>query len=121
VIDMAQADSTLRLKGAPFSNFTPAFKVRHRFACHCLGAGVDFDMSRVNGERLTLDHISVAPIHRGQGRAAKAIRLLCELADKHRVTIDLEVGHDDAGIDLCSWYTRHGFVWREGFMERSPR
>lgn len=82
--------------------------------------GLGFDVY-ARGDTLTLENIQVKEPARGQGLASQGLKRLLEIADAHRVTVDLEVGSDDAGIGLVDWYTRHGFVWKEGFMAREPQ
>ena len=79
--------------------------------------GLDFDVY-ARGSAVTLENIGVEEGARGQGVGSQALKRLLEIADDHRVTVDLEVGTDEAGIGLVDWYTRHGFVWKEGFMAR---
>jgi ribosomal protein S18 acetylase RimI-like enzyme len=82
--------------------------------------GLKFDFSS-RKNTVTLDNIGVSEESRGAGIGSRALDILLDLADKHNVTVDLEVGEDEAGIDLVAWYTRKGFVWQDGFMERTPK
>lgn len=70
---------------------------------------------------ITLEHIWVHEEFRGNGHGSQALKKLLQYADEKKVTVDLDVGPDDAGIDLMAWYTRHGFEWKETFMERLPK
>jgi len=85
-------------------------------------AGLDYDFSTYakSPNVVTLDHIGVNEESRGNGMASRGLQILTELADSHGVFLDLEVGHDDQGIDLVAWYMRHGFFWGTGFMKRTP-
>lgn len=91
------------------------------------GVEMDFSGARLTtsedgspSHHLTLDHISVSQHQRGQGLGAQAISVLLELADEHGVIVDLEVGYDEQGIGLVEWYSRLGFEWQDGFMQRMP-
>ena len=52
---------------------------------------------------------------KGKGHGSKALRKLCELADKHKISISGQCAPcslDGAGLDwnqLTAWYERHGF------------
>jgi allophanate hydrolase subunit 2 len=67
------------------------------------------------------------------GNASKALKWLCDLADKHKVLLTLSVkplknagakeGKNLSKNDLIAWYARNGFV-RKGktdHMSREPR
>lgn len=87
------------------------------------GLFFDFSTYAKKPDRLTLDHIGVLPESRGHGIASRALELLTELSDVHGVTLDLDVGHDEAEIGLTDWYARHGFDWNdeENTMIRQPQ
>lgn len=67
-------------------------------------------------------------VGRGKGLGSKALKWLCDLADKHGVVIEGDSKAYMAGTpgtlkqkDLSAWYTRYGFkVARDGAMERQP-
>lgn len=85
------------------------------------GGALELDFSTINQGgvwRLVLDHIGVDESSRGSGIASRAMKLLTSIADDRGVAIDLEVGEDSAGIDLVSFYSRHGFEWEDGNMIR---
>ena len=84
------------------------------------------DFSTLDPNTVELSNIDVDKEHRGKGHASTALTLLTNLADTHNVTIGLEVGGDDAGIDgsieeLLEFYSRHGFKWEDGYMARYPQ
>jgi hypothetical protein len=104
------------------SNLTPAQQTIKAFFEDPAGCADGLSVDLFSGGRdrsITLEHISTT--HRGAGDGGRAIRALSRLADQYGVTLDLEVGYDEADIDLVAWYGRHGFVWKDGFMERSPQ
>lgn len=64
---------------------------------------------------------------KGRGDGSKALVWLCELADKHRVSITGQMSPCDPegeGLDwkeLRSWYVKHGFTIDGLEMHRRPR
>lgn len=84
---------------------------------------VDLGQSREFPNGVTLHNIEVPEGQRGTGVGSRLLRKITDLADKHGVTVDLDVGPDTAGIGLIDWYTRHGFKFdAEGdFMVRQPK
>lgn len=72
--------------------------------------------------RVTMHSLDLEKNLRGQGIASRALRRLTALADQLQVNLALEVGHDEADIDLIGWYWRLGFVFEEdGGMIRRPQ
>lgn len=75
-------------------------------------------------------HIEDIQSHEGnpKGEGSKALQAICDLADKHHVTLDL-TAQGDRGTPteaLVKWYTRFGFTItaddeRGPDMERKPR
>lgn len=94
----------------------------HPQICQFKDQGLSYDFSRSgsNPYQLTLDHIEVVESNWGNGIGSSALKILTDLADRHGVKLDLELGHDKRGIGLVNWYGRHGFAWNDGgFMERA--
>tara|TARA_R110000803_G_scaffold188220_1_gene250630 strand:+ start:207 stop:599 length:393 start_codon:yes stop_codon:yes gene_type:complete len=86
------------------------------------------DARKINDTTITIDNISC--YRRGNGIASRCMNLFIELADKHGMVLELEVGPDyDIGGDgevmdggeLMAWYNRLGFVWEDGYMSRNPQ
>lgn len=89
-----------------------------------LSVDVSMDLIASNGA-IQVESISVNPSARNTGLASRAMEGLMTQADVYSVPIQLEVGGENAGIDgdmeaLVNWYTRLGFVYIDGFMERPP-
>jgi hypothetical protein len=62
---------------------------------------------------------------RGGGHASGVLRQICDMADKHGVTLDLDVKPFGRGglskRDLAAWYARYGFVkGKADTMTREP-
>ena len=75
--------------------------------------------------QLYISHIAVNWEFRGKGEASRAMSLLCDLADKHKVTLSLSVAEDaEEDFDaesLFDWYERLGFEQtRNRDMVRKP-
>ena len=79
-------------------------------------------------------HLSsiISFMHKNVGEASRALKWLCALANKHGVTIDLDVkplknagaaqGKNLNKAQLIAWYKRNGFVSKGGdSMERLPQ
>lgn len=79
--------------------------------------GLTFDFSVVKGT-VSLDNLEVEESRRSQGIGREAIEILTSIADRNDVAVTLEVGGESDAFDLPAWYTRHGFVWRDSYMER---
>lgn len=74
-------------------------------------------------ERQGVIHVEslwVDPHQRGNGDASRTLRALVSAADAYGCMVELEVGHDEAGIGLVDWYRRLGFAWANGYMSRMP-
>jgi hypothetical protein len=67
-----------------------------------------------------LDNISVDEQHRYQGAGTQALNILLALADQFQAEVDLEVGCDEARIDLVRWYTSKGFRGKKGICYACP-
>ncbi len=46
---------------------------------------------------------------KGKGKGRKVLQILVDLADKHHVSLRLEVHEDSVSDFLEEWYQRHGF------------
>jgi hypothetical protein len=68
---------------------------------------------------------SMRSLKRGQGKASLALDWLCDMADKHKVTLrGTVVVFDKTGLtkrQLKAWYKRHGFTVKGDNIERKPR
>lgn len=91
---------------------------------------IGFDVSKFDGA-ISLGSV-MSFIEKNAGEASKALKWLCELADKHGVEIDLYVkpikgagakaGKDLNKAQLKAWYTKNGFVSKRGDdMTRMPK
>lgn len=68
----------------------------------------------------------ITSVEKGKGNGSRALRLICELADRHNVTImaTVEPLHTDglSKADLHRWYRRAGFVRiLADDIERAPK
>jgi GNAT superfamily N-acetyltransferase len=78
------------------------------------------DLMNANGV-LSLESISIDPEERGRNFGSRAINLLVRIADKYGIPIELQVGADEAQIDLVRFYEKRGFEFVGGaFMRRNP-
>lgn len=86
----------------------------------------------VHGENIHLEMIrteepkSAEEPKRGNRHASRLLKTLCELADKHGITLTLRAEPKDRvpGLNkkhLVDWYRRHGFKGRWDKMTRRPR
>ncbi len=82
---------------------------------------IALEVTAHGAERVTLVNIEVAEELRGRGIGSAALRKLTELADHFGVTLDVEARGGLELIDDVAWYSRHGFEWRHGYMERDPQ
>lgn len=90
---------------------------------------VGFKLSEWNGH-IQLDHV-ISLAKKGTGNASAALKWLCDLADKHKVTIELEVepikkagaeGKPLTKAQLKQWYKKNGFKPTGGdYMVREPK
>lgn len=72
----------------------------------------------------------IASSDRMKGNASKVLKILCKMADKHDIKLELDsVAYDWhsaktlSPTDLTKWYERHGFEYdeAEGFLLRYPK
>jgi hypothetical protein len=64
----------------------------------------------------------LSTIHPGEGRASRALRTVCDIADATGVTVTGEIKPFAEGLDqtaLRSWYARFGFTVEGDKIERS--
>lgn len=90
---------------------------------------VGLEVSKFGGS-ITLDAI-MSFLKKGEGEASKALKWVCDLADKHKVDIELIVkpipnagakGKNLTKAQLTSWYQRHGFEKSHGdYMTRKHK
>lgn len=88
-----------------------------------LGASEASLRSPRRGDGVYLMKIRTACRSRGQGEASRLLSLICETADRHELTLFLEVEEDDGlcDTDLADWYWRFGFRGDLTEMIREPR
>lgn len=91
---------------------------------------IGIEMSKFGGKAHMSSIMSFEKKNAGQ--ASAALKWLCELADKHNVTMDLIVspiknagaveGKSLTKSQLTAWYAKNGFVkTRNDTMERTPK
>jgi GNAT superfamily N-acetyltransferase len=95
---------------------------QHPDACH---PSLNFDVSFNDAKKkIELHTLYVSSEARWQGIASRFLSVLTDLADEHGYKIELEVGggqEDNTIEDLPLFYSKRGFVWSDGFMERLPK
>jgi ribosomal protein S18 acetylase RimI-like enzyme len=89
---------------------------------------VTLQISEVNDHEVRINLIETYTTLRNRGWATKALEFLCELADRHGVTMNLQPSPQlDLGCplsiaQLVTWYQRFGFIYlKSGDMQRLPR
>lgn len=71
---------------------------------------------------LIITRINTPREHRGKGIAHKLLVECCDAADRHNITLWLEVQESDGltSEQLVAWYKRHGFKGDWAMMQRKP-
>jgi GNAT superfamily N-acetyltransferase len=86
------------------------------------GLSYDVTVPSSTSMPIYLNRLDVEPEFRFKGLATKFLQNLIEVADKHGLEIELEVGsgtdEEDTIDDLPAFYMKFGFKWEEGFMRR---
>jgi hypothetical protein len=94
-------------------NLNPAETVEEEFLAQLslVAPHTKVSLNSQKPDVLELVHIDVE--NRGQGEGSRALELLCTLADKYNVTLELYVATDpEDGFtvsDLVNWYESYGF------------
>lgn len=108
-----------RTESEPFMpshrSYTPGVGSSRRFAPIALFKLESFD----GGVRLA----SIRSFVLGKGDGSQALAWLCDLADRHQVTIRGDLIPDGPGLDesqLRAWCKKYGFVCTNGAMHRQP-
>lgn len=83
------------------------------------------DTTDYYGHGVIITRVNVPRKHRGQGVGTKILKMLLADADKHGVTLWLEISASDGLTweQLEAWYKKHGFKWwrgQGGIMRRKP-
>jgi GNAT superfamily N-acetyltransferase len=68
-----------------------------------------------------LESLFIEPEYRSVGKGTETLKQLTDLADKFGVAIELEIGADEAEIDLVRWYEKFGFKPARGYWRREPK
>lgn len=82
---------------------------------HCVPEGTDIYVE------------SIRTVFRGTGNGSAGLKWLCELADRHSITLSLLVwpyGDNQTRLNiqqLIAWYRRYGFIGTGKHMARLPR
>jgi GNAT superfamily N-acetyltransferase len=81
---------------------------------------VQIDIMAYGPNTVSIESLFIEPEYRGFGKGTETLKQLTDLADKFGVAIELEIGADEAEIDLVRWYEKFGFKPARGYWRREP-
>jgi GNAT superfamily N-acetyltransferase len=110
-------DKKMSVKEVAVDNQSPAKQLIRAFKAP---DNVQIDIMAYGPNTVGLESLFIEPEHRSFGRGTETLKQLTDLADKFGVAIELEIGADEAEIDLVRWYEKFGFKSARGFWRREP-
>jgi GNAT superfamily N-acetyltransferase/predicted nucleotidyltransferase len=82
---------------------------------------VQIDLSAYGPNTVSVESFFIELEHRGFGKGTETLKQLIRFADTLGVALELEIGADEAEIDLVRWYEKFGFKHVRGYWRREPK
>lgn len=111
-------DKKMSVKEVAVDNQSPAKQLIRAFKAP---DNVQIDIMAYGPNTVSLESLFIEPEYRSVGKGTETLKQLTDLADKFGVAIELEIGADEAEIDLVRWYEKFGFKPAKGFWRREPK
>ena len=110
-------DKKVSVKEIAIDNQSPAKQLIRAFKAP---SDVQIDIMAYGPNTVSIESLFIEPEYRGGGKGTETLKQLTDLADKFGVAIELEIGADEAEIDLVRWYEKFGFKPARGYWRREP-
>ena len=110
-------DKKMSVKEVAIDSQSPAKKLIRAFKTP---NDVQIDIMAYGPNTVSIESLFIEPEYRGFGKGTETLKQLTDLADKFAVAIELEIGADEAEIDLVRWYEKFGFKPARGYWRREP-
>ena len=110
-------DKKMSVKEVAIDNQSPAKQLIGAFKAP---SDVQIDIMAYGPNTVSIESLFIEPEYRSFGKGTETLKQLTDLADKFGVAIELEIGADEAEIDLVRWYEKFGFKPARGYWRREP-
>lgn len=110
-------DDKVSVKEVAIDNQSPAKQLIRAFNAP---SDVQIDIMAYGPNTVSIESLFIEPEYRGVGKGSETLKQLANLADEFGVAIELEIGADEAEIDLVRWYEKFGFKPARGYWRREP-